>query len=396
MQRRTLIRARGLGVFRRTLVELALTGDPLDARRRVVIVPTRAAGELLRQSIEQSAAQAGRMSIILPDLLTREEWINRLALSVPDATLLSRVEREVILERAARGTQAAHPAGSRLFELRPGLVAAMLDFYDELRRRQRTVRRAVRTLFNELRVERGSDRGSENLVAQTSFLGFAFLGYERGLASSGRADEHTVREWLIREQPSLPLDHLVVAVADHPTDPRGLWPADFDLIGRLRHLERLDVVVTDEVHDAGFRERLEHELPGIEEARAPGESPTPCLVRPSGPASSPPVFLYRDREEELRGVARSIRDDAETTHNELTKPVAIVFQRPLPYLYLGQQVLSDARVPYQAFDALPLAAEPYAALLDLVLAVARTGGTREASLALMRSRLVRLDRKSVG
>jgi RecB family exonuclease len=65
-----------------------------------------------------------------------------------------------------------------------------------------------------------------------------------------------------------------------------------------------------------------------------------------------------------------------------------VFHRPLPYLYLARQVFSDARVPFQAFDALPLASEPAAALLDQVLAVARTGGSRDATLALMRSTLV--------
>jgi RecB family exonuclease len=51
-------------------------------------------------------------------------------------------------------------------------------------------------------------------------------------------------------------------------------------------------------------------------------------------------------------------------------------------------VLADARIPYQAFDALPLAAEPYAALLDLVLTLARTGGTRDPAIELLRSRLL--------
>src|SRR5690606_16828127 len=66
---------------------------------------------------------------------------------------------------------------------------------------------------------------------------------------------------------------------------------------------------------------------------------------------------------------------------------SIVCHRPLPYLYLAQQVLTDARVPFQAFDTLPLAVEPYAALVDLALAVARTGGARDAVLALLRSPL---------
>src|SRR5690606_18891414 len=39
------------------------------------------------------------------------------------------------------------------------------------------------------------------------------------------------------------------------------------------------------------------------------------------------------------------------------------------------------------FDALPLAVEPYAALLDLALAVSRTDGARDAVLALLRSPL---------
>jgi RecB family exonuclease len=63
----------------------------------------------------------------------------------------------------------------------------------------------------------------------------------------------------------------------------------------------------------------------------------------------------------------------------------------LPYLYLSQQVLTEARIPYQAFDALPLAAEPYAALLDVVMTAARTGGTRESSVELLRTRLLRLE-----
>ena len=40
MQRRTLVRTRGLPAFRQTLVDLALHGSPLDARSRVVVVPT--------------------------------------------------------------------------------------------------------------------------------------------------------------------------------------------------------------------------------------------------------------------------------------------------------------------------------------------------------------------
>ena len=95
---------------------------------------------------------------------------------------------------------------------------------------------------------------------------------------------------------------------------------------------------------------------------------SPFAAATTGTAETRHVFVSRDREEELRDVARAIRARAAATDGVAARPTAIVFHRPLPYLYLAQQVLTDARVPYQAFDALPLAAEPYAALLDLVLA----------------------------
>jgi RecB family exonuclease len=392
MQQRVLVRARDLAGFRRALVDRASSGDPFAARRRAFIVPTRAAAELLRQSIEAGARRTNRPTVLLPDLLTRDDLVTRLHDALPGAPpLLTRAEREILLDRAARRAAGRTRMPGSPFHIRPGLVSGMLDFYDELRRRERTVRRFSRALLAQLRVERGTDRGSEGLIHQTCFLGFAFLGYERGVASSERLDEHALWCRLVAVQPSLPFDHVVVAVADHPSDPRGLWPADFNLLGRLTGIARLDVVVTDETHDAGFRERIERELPGIEEERGrdEGAAPPPVLVRPSGGEGL--CFVSRDREEELRDVARAIRRRALDAGGTVPEGTAIVFHRPLPYLYLAHQVLTDARIPYQTFDALPLAAEPFAAVLDLVLAFARTGGTREAAVALLRSQLLRFD-----
>jgi RecB family exonuclease len=340
---------------------------------------------MLRQTLEDAVATSGRAAAILPDLLTRDDWIGRIHAAVPGApALLTRLEREVLLERAARLTLARPRLRRPPFSLRPGLIAAMLDFYDELKRRQRTIRRFAQVLFEELGGERGTDRGSEGLVDQTRFLGFTFLAYERLLAAGAGLDEHALRTQVLVHQPPLDIDHLVIAVADHPADPSGLWPADFDAIGRMQGLPDVEVVMTDEAHDAGFRDRLEHELPGVTETRAPDVPWSPRLVAPAG--ADRPIFVSRDREDELRNVARAIRADAEEAL--LRARTAIVFHRPLPYLYLAQQVLTDAGVPYQAFDALPLASEPFAALLDLVIAVARTDGGREASIALLRSTLV--------
>jgi RecB family exonuclease len=385
---RRLVRARDLGQFRDTLVQLALGSS---SETRAFVVPSRAAAAAFLQTLERAAAQAGRSAFLVPALLTRDEWLVRLHESVNGAEpLLTRYEREVLMERAADAAARRARMPRAPFPIRPGLVTEMLALYDELRRRRRRVGRFARVLFEELGVERGTDRGSESLIHQTCFLGFAFLGYERGVAASGALDEHVLRDRLIATPARLPFNHLVVAVADHPSDPRGLWPADFDLLGRLGTPFDLDVVVTDETHDAGFRARIEEELPGIEEVRVdlPPAPAQVVLIRPADDAAESLCWMHRDREEEMRDIARRVRARAAETRYRLEESTAIVFQRPLPYAYLAQQVFDDARVPFQVFDALPLAGEPFAAVVDLALDAARTGGTRESIVALLRSPLL--------
>jgi hypothetical protein len=103
----------------------------------------------------------------------------------------------------------------------------------------------------------------------------------------------------------------------------------------------------------------------------------------------------RDREDEPRRGPRCPATCRRLRPCTLEEPTAVVFHRPLPYLYLAQRVFADAHVPYQAFDALPLAAQPYAALLDVVLTAARTGVTRGAAVELMRSGLLVLSVEGV-
>jgi len=71
--------------------------------------------------------------------------------------------------------------------------------------------------------------------------------------------------------------------------------------------------------------------------------------------------------------------------------VGIVFQRPLPYLYLARRAFEGARVPYLASDALPLAAEPYAAAVDLLLEYVWSNASRAATAALLRSPAFRFE-----
>src|SRR5205814_681197 len=95
----------------------------------------------------------------------------------------------------------------------------------------------------------------------------------------------------------------------------------------------------------------------------PSSPRPPILLAPIG-ATARPVFVHRDREEELVAIARQIKN---VGAGPALDRIAVVFKRPLPYLYLAREVLSSAGVAYQTFDALPLAAEPFAAALDLVL-----------------------------
>src|SRR5687767_7366379 len=103
MPSRSLVRASTLTAFRNALCRLALDGEPLAVRRRAVIVPTRASAELLRRTFEAYARRRGRRTLLLPDLLTRDEWLLALHRALPAAPpLLARLDREVIMGRAAR------------------------------------------------------------------------------------------------------------------------------------------------------------------------------------------------------------------------------------------------------------------------------------------------------
>ncbi len=173
-----------------------------------------------------------------------------------------------------------------------------------------------------------------------------------------------------------------MTVPDQAADANGLWLADFDLLARLPGLERLDVIATENLLASGFHERLHDVLPGIEEERCGVPAAAPVLAATIDmDAAIVPWIVSRDREEELASVARSIKHDPRAALDR----TAVIFQRPLPYLYLARQVFPDAAIPYQALDALPLAAEPFAAALDLVLSFISTEGTRGSLVELLGS-----------
>lgn len=383
-----LWRTPDLKAFQRAIVDL-LPLDPFAAVDCAVIVPSRGAAEALHRTIEELALPVSGVRAI-PELLTRDEFYGGLRARMPAAPpALSAFEREVLLRRSAN---AASEAGAEPpFNIRAGLVAGILELYDDLRRRHKTVADFERLMTGTLEPGAGYDRGAARLLQQTRFLVETFVRFEAAIESSGRSDEHGFRHYLLASDRSL-YRHVVVTVADRAVDSSGLWTADFDLLARLHGVETIDVVSTDGLLDAGFQQRIHDLLPGIEEHRFTGSSPLPVLATPDGGENpSAPVFVCRDREEELADAVRSIKLSGAGRLDR----TAIVFQRPLPYLYLARQVFADGRVPWQAFDALPLAGEPFAATIDLVFSAAAAGYTRAALLALLRSPHLKFERDAV-
>jgi RecB family exonuclease len=249
----------------------------------------------------------------------------------------------------------------------------MLRFYDQLRRQGQSVRR-----FEELITDRlagDEDRGAVRLLEQTRFLAAAFEDYRRRLDAADAVDEHALREHLIAIPAADPLTDVVVAVGDWIADTHGLFTADFDLLTRINGLERIDIVATERLLRSGFHQRVHEWLPGVEEidAETLGVTPSPTPRELVVPVS-------RDRHEELVGVVRRA-----TAGDVDVKRTAVVFERPLPYLYLAREVFGSAGIAYQTTDALPLAAEPVAAALDLAIEFVSSQFTRDATLALLSS-----------
>jgi len=346
-----------------------------------VIVPTRGAADELRRTLENLMLSAASPVLVVPDIVTRADFYSRLHERLPDAPPpLSEFEREVILRRAARDV--AERGINAPFRLRPGLVVEILAFYDELRRRDRTLDDFERLMVAALEPSADTDRGADRMLRQTHFVAAALAEFERRVAASGAVDEHGLRTLLLSRRCDPPYSHILVTVPDQAADSHGLWVADFDVLARMPGVERLDIVATESLLASGFHERVHAVWPGLEEVRAGTPAPLPVLAAPERPPGEEPArwFVCRDREEELVAVARAIADP----HRE-TGDAAVVFQRPLPYLYLARQVFADAQLPYHALDSLPLAAEPFVAALDLLFTFLIAEGTRSSLVALLRS-----------
>jgi hypothetical protein len=376
----TLVRVPDLQSLHGALVALTGMDDGMAARECAVIVPTRGAAESLRRTLENRRLSAGAASLILPDIVTRGDFYARLHQRLADAPgILSEFEREVLVRRAARAaSEAGTPAP---FRLRAGLILEILALYDELARRGRTVDDFDRLMTGSLEPGADTDRGAERMLRQTRFLAAVFRDLERRVAETGRIDEHGLRVRLLASGRRPAYRRVVVTVGDRAADACGLWPVDYDLLSRMPGLDRVDIVATEHLLASGLQQRMMDAFPGMEERRIDDRVSVPVLVAPEdvGAAADVRWFVSRDREEELSDFARAVKQAP------VSDRTAFVFQRPLPYLYLARSVFPEAAVPCQALDARPLAAEPFAAALDLVFEVACSEATRGSLIDLLAS-----------
>lgn len=382
-RRTRLLRVSDLPDFRRTIVALC-RGAKRGEQELAVVVPTRAAARQLIQTIADANEATASTA---PLAVTRDQLYDALhaRLKSPPPRLTS-IERITIAQAAAQ--RAAQAVESLPFQIRPGLVAEMLRFYDLLGRQAQRVDRFEELTVDALGASDREDRGVERLLAQTRFLASAFRDYEHRVLDRGACDEHLLRQRLIGELGRSPIRHVIVAVADWIADPAGLFPVDFDMLTRLPGLEALDVVCTEALLRSGFHERIHRWLPGIDEHATEGAGLLPFsglqLARPAQASDSADLwFTYRDREEELIAVARRLKRRRESL-TDLGR-TAVVFKHPLPYLYLAPDTLGAGGVPYQVSDALPLAAEPVATAVDVMLDAAETRFSRNSLIALLRS-----------
>ena len=340
------------------------------------------------------------------------------------------------------------------FRLRPGLLTEMLRFYDALRLNQKNVDAFERLALGILEPGADSDRGAERLVRQTRFLAAAFRDFEErcrvhGVDNHGLRDlvigqpasrpfRHVViavgdraqdrhglgpADWdLVARVPGLESVDVVAtdgtvagafheaihrllpgieevrwpdAVDERPTRPLLMVPSSDHLSphghanegarGDPWHTEGVPPTNTGHANDgASATQQAGTVAHGHAIEGATGDPGTPEVFQ------RPTLHRLRDREEEVADFARRVKGLVRAGALASPSRAALVVHQRLPYVYVAREVFRSAGVPCQMFDEMPLAAEPFAAAVDLVLTAVASNFGRGSAIALLRSPHLRL------
>jgi RecB family exonuclease len=171
------------------------------------------------------------------------------------------------------------------------------------------------------------------------------------------------------ERPKRPL--LMVPSSDHLLSPHG--HASEGARGDPWHTEGVPPISTVHANEGASATPW----------NAAGVPATNTLQRPT-------LHRLRDREEEVADFARRVKGMVRAGTLASPSRAALVVHQRLPYVYVAREVFQSAGVPCQMFDEMPLAAEPFAAAVDLVLTAVASNFGRGSSIALLRSPHLRL------
>ena len=346
--------------------------DPLAVREIVIVVPTAAAGHLLRNTLEQELLDR-RVATFLPTITTMSALTRNLVERSPGRVrLVDPLLREALLEQAL--AEAARAGTPPPFTSREALSPRILAFYDELWSAGHRLEDFVSRAEEEFDVP--EDVGAQRMAGQTRFLGEGLRRYRDKLSALGLEDGTTVFSALWERGAPCPYRRALLI------GPGAVTPRELSFLTSLAGLDSLQHLVPESMASAHPVQGL-YDSARFESIDAPAQTASPTLLRPEGENAI--AFVARDREEVLVGVARLLKARAATGRLPALDRIAVVVPSPLPYLYLAKKALGQAGIPYQLQDDFPLATEPYLAASDLVLSYVELDGRRSTALGLLRS-----------
>lgn len=366
------------GVQEHLLAALGESSDgPLSLTDIAVLVPTAAAGHLLRDMVEGALLDA-RSATVLPIITTMSGLTARLVeRSLGRVRLVDPLLRELLLEQVLE--EVAAEEATPPFAPREALSSRILAWNDELWRSGYRLEEFLARAEEEFDIP--DDRGAQRIAGQTRFLGEGLKRYRAKLAALDLHDATTVFSALLES--ATPFPHRRVFILGGDT----VKPRELGFLETVAAPGSIELCVPEGTANTYPVRRLLDTTPLEKNKYESTTKGAPTLL---GPAIEPTIegdttFLARDREEVLSDVARLLKVRAREGKLPPLHRIAVVVPSPLPYNYLAKKTLGQAGIPYQLQDDFPLAVEPYLAAVDLVLTFVDHDGRREAALALLRS-----------